>query len=98
MLTEIKNSTSIPLLLEEKFSISIIHVDGTISYVNQLFCDFSLYSQDELLDQHIHMLSSEEDFQKFISEVLDSFKTKKIVHRKVKEKIKPEKLTGHMQR
>lgn len=88
MLTEIKNSTSIPLLLEEKFSISIIHVDGTISYVNQLFCDFSLYSQDELLDQHIHMLSSEEDFQKFISEVLDSFKTKKIVHRKVKRKNK----------
>ena len=35
MLTGIKDMSSISLLLEEKFSISITDPNGTITYVNQ---------------------------------------------------------------
>lgn len=88
MLTEIQNITSIPLLLEEKFSISIIHVDGTVSYVNQQFCDLSLYSKKELIGQHIKMLSSDSDFEVFITKVLEIFKTEKLVQQKIQRKNK----------
>lgn len=83
MLTNIRNSTSIPLLLEEKFSISIIHVDGTISYINQRFCDFSMYTKEELTGQHIEMINSKDHFEGFMKEVLEILKTESMAQKKI---------------
>lgn len=84
MLTKIKNSTSIPLLLEEKFSISMIHVDGTILYVNQLFCDFSMYTKEELIGQHANLLNPQEDGNAAIAEIMEILSRKNMVQRKIR--------------
>ena len=84
MLTKIKNSTSIPLLLEEKFSIAMVHRDGTILYVNKLFREFSMYTKDELIGQHINMLNPNYDGDSAIAEIMEILQKQNTVQRKIK--------------
>lgn len=84
MLTKIINSTSISQLLEENFSISMIHVDGTILYVNQLFCDFSMYTKEELVGQHTAILNPQDDYETSIAEIVESLTNQSMVQRNIK--------------
>ena len=62
MLTNIEKHISMPLLLEEKFPVSIMDKKGVILYVNDLFCKQSSYEKYELLGQSIEMLENEDEF------------------------------------
>lgn len=44
--------------LEKKFSISIIDITGTFTYVNEKFCDLTLYKSHELVGQTFDILTS----------------------------------------
>lgn len=88
MLTKIKNSATIPFLLEENFAISITHVDGTILHVNQLFCSLSKYSMDELIGQHVNKLNPSKDGEASIAKILKMLKNQRMVQQKIKRKTK----------
>lgn len=83
MLATIRNSSSIPLLLEKKFCVSIIDRHGIILYVNQLFCDLSKYSADELIGNHYHLLQPEKPSD-IISELTSALQENKIAQRRMK--------------
>lgn len=57
MLMQVENLPSVSLLLEEQFCISIIDLDGVISYVNQKFCEITKYCQEELIGQNYSLLN-----------------------------------------
>ncbi len=69
MLTEIKNISPIPLLLEEKFCVSITDRHGIITYVNPLFCELSKYSKEELVGQSYGMLNPDYTTESFVREM-----------------------------
>ena len=69
MLTEIKNISPIPLLLEEKFCVSITDRHGIITYVNPLFCELSKYSKEELVGQSYGMLNPDYTAESFVREM-----------------------------
>ena len=69
MLTEIKNISPIPLLLEEKFCVSITDRHGIITYVNPLFCELSKYSKEELVGQSYGMLNPDYTVESFVREM-----------------------------
>ncbi len=87
MLATVKNSLSIPLLLEKKFCVSIIDRHGIVLYVNQLFCDLSKYSADELIGNHFRILQHEETSD-FVSELVSALKEHKIAQRHMKRTAK----------
>jgi len=64
---------SISLLLEENFCLSITDPSGTITYVNQLFCDLSQYSQEELIGKDYGLLNPDYTAEKF------AFKMKQVL-------------------
>ncbi|AOV06471.1 sensor domain-containing protein [Sporosarcina ureilytica] len=84
MLTTIKNTSSIPLLLEEKLCISIFDCNGIILHVNHLFCQLAMYEEYELIGKHYSLLTSTEAFDQFISDITVAIKEKNIAQRKVK--------------
>lgn len=57
MITEIKNLSSILLVLEENFAVSVIDREGKLTYVNQKLCDMTKYSSEELIGQMYSMLN-----------------------------------------
>ena len=69
MLTGINEMASLSLLLEEKFCLSITDPNGTITYVNQLFCDLSQYSQEELIGKDYGLLNPDYTAKKFTLEI-----------------------------
>ncbi|MEK5039733.1 EAL domain-containing protein [Sporosarcina sp. FSL K6-3457] len=84
MLTGIKDISSISLPLEETFCISITDSNGTITYVNQLFCDLSKYSQEELIGQNYGLVNPDYTAEKFVSEMEKVFTTNKVWQRQLK--------------
>lgn len=57
MVEGIKDLSSIFLLLEENFSVSITNLKGELIYVNKKFCELTKYSEEELLGQHYSLLN-----------------------------------------
>ncbi|WP_318616597.1 EAL domain-containing protein [Sporosarcina sp. YIM B06819] len=84
MLTGIKDMTSISLLLEEKFCLSITDPNGTIIYVNQLFCDLSQYNQEELIGNDYGLLNPEYTNEKFRLELEMELSKNKLWQRQIK--------------
>lgn len=83
MLTEINTSSSVPLLLEENFCVSIIDRNGTIIYVNQKFCDLSKYSPEELIGQSYGLLNPNYVAETSLFEIEHKLLKDKIWHRKI---------------
>lgn len=88
MLTNIEKHISMPLLLEEKFPVSIMDKKGVILYVNDLFCKQSSYEKYELLGQSIEMLAIEDEFHLLVQEIESTFQTNTIFQRKIQRKNK----------
>ena len=84
MLTGIKDMSSISLLLEEKFSISITDPNGTITYVNKLFCDLSKYDEEELIGKNYGLLNADYTAEKFIPELKQTFTKNNVWQRQLK--------------
>lgn len=84
MLTGIQNLSSVSILLEESFSISIIDANGFITYVNQKFCDISKYSKEELIGKTYGFLNRDYSGEDTIFHIKHELMKKKVSHRKIK--------------
>ncbi|WP_203248327.1 sensor domain-containing protein [Sporosarcina beigongshangi] len=73
MLTGIKDMASILRLVGDKFCLSITDSNGTITYVNQLFCDLSQYSEEELIGKDYGLLNPDYTAEKFAIEMKEVF-------------------------
>jgi PAS domain S-box-containing protein len=58
--------------LDHHTAVSVTDLAGKITYVNELFCQFSQYSQEELLGKEHHMLASGAHPKAFMQEVWQS--------------------------
>lgn len=84
MLTQIKNISSIPLLLEEKFCVSIVDRCGIILYVTPLFCELSKYNEEELIGKSYDLLHPAYSAAQFIAEMEQEWNDNKVVQRRMK--------------
>ncbi len=64
--------------LDESAIVSKTDIDGTITYVNELFCRISGYSKDELIGQNHRILKSGKMDEKVYRNLWDTLTTKKI--------------------
>lgn len=84
LLAQIKNISSIPLLLEEKFCVSIVDCWGNILYVNPMFCDLSKYNEEELIGKSYDLLNPAYPFANLIKEMKQDLNKNKVVQRRMK--------------
>lgn len=68
--------------------VSITDLDGTILYVNRLFCNISKYSQHELIGRNHNILNSEFHDELFFAHLWKTIKKGKIWRGEVKNKAK----------
>ncbi len=69
VLRETHNLHSVTQLLDEKFCVSMIDMDGRIIYVNQRFCETSKYAEYELLRQTYGVLNPAYCNESFLAEL-----------------------------
>jgi len=74
--------------LDQHAIVSISDNEGTITYVNDLFCQVSGYSEDELLGQWQGIIKSDEDNYLFYKEMLQTVFSGKVWHGELKNKAK----------
>lgn len=84
MLTKIQNLSSVPLLLEEYFAVSVIDANGFITYVNQKFCDISKYSAEELIGKKYGFMNQNYSEEDTILQIKNEVIKSKISHHKIK--------------
>ncbi|REB07997.1 EAL domain-containing protein [Sporosarcina sp. BI001-red] len=84
VLTESKNIKSLSRLLDEKFCVSIADTNGTITYVNDLFCSLTQYNAEELLGNTYQLLSPDYNSQRVFDEMNHSINQQDIKQQIVK--------------
>lgn len=83
MLDEIKDMSTISRLLEDKFCISISNRDGIITYVNQMFCNLSMYTKEELIGKTYEMLNPNYKNDIFLSGPDFDYSQNKVMYREI---------------
>lgn len=83
MVQGIKDLSSIFLLLEENFSVSITNLKGELVYVNQKFCELTKYSEQELLGQSYSLLNPNYSDQSYIFGKSNSMSKNKVSIQKI---------------
>lgn len=88
MLSRIQNLSSVSLLLEENFAVSIVDANGLITYVNQVFCDITKYRAEELIGKTYGFLNSDYSEETTFLQIKNEILNHKVSHQKVKSHAK----------
>ncbi|MFJ7935384.1 EAL domain-containing protein [Sporosarcina sp. NPDC096371] len=83
-MADIKDMSTISLLLEKKFGVSITDHNGTIIYVNKLFRDLSKYDEEELIGANYGLLNPDYTAERFVHEMKQTFKKNKVWQQQLK--------------
>ncbi len=84
MESTINKLTSIQQAIDKHALVSITDAKGNITFVNELFCQVSGYSKEELLGQNHRILKSEEHSAEFFKTMLQSIASGNTWHGEIK--------------
>ncbi|WP_172370081.1 EAL domain-containing protein [Sporosarcina jiandibaonis] len=76
--------STISSFIDEMFCVSISDRNGKITYVNQMFCDLSMYTKEELLGNTYEMLNPNYKNDIFISGPDYDYSQNKVLYREIK--------------
>ena len=86
--------TAFVTLADQKFAldqlaiVSITDVDGTITYVNEMFCDISQYSRAEVIGQNHRILNAGPHTKEFFQRMYRTISTGDVWHGDIKNRAK----------